>query len=439
MTAFRAHKIFNVPRTTIIDKVSGRSPIPRQIGITTILSRQEDNLLVKWILYLADSGFPVCKEQLLDSVEMLIKQLKRPNTFKEGRPWRHWYEGFMKRHPEISARMAQNLTNARASVTETKIKRWFSEISQYLTNENIKDILDDPSRVYNCDETAMYLNPKGEKVIVRKGEKAVYTFINNDEKECLTTLITCNANGQLAPPMIMYSYKRVPRAIIEKVNSTWGIGRSESGWMTGESFYEYITNVFYPWLVKNNAVFPIILFLDGHKSHLIMDLSNFCSNHQITLISLYPNSTHILQPLDVAVFKPLKTEYKKVIRQWRLKNNGEKVARENFAPILEQTLNSLTSLNEIIRNGFRTCGLFPFNPNAINYKEFFKDTGPPNIPNDDNVSEVKEFLRFIEAELPDKINSFKSSGDIWMGPLEDKSFYFLAFNTKSMSHYCRNC
>lgn len=86
MTAFRAHKIFNVPRTTIIDKVSGRSPIPRQIGITTILSRQEDNLLVKWILYLADSGFPVCKEQQLDSVEMLIKQLKRPNTFKVGRP-----------------------------------------------------------------------------------------------------------------------------------------------------------------------------------------------------------------------------------------------------------------------------------------------------------------------------------------------------------------
>nr|XP_023026362.1 chromatin assembly factor 1 subunit A-like [Leptinotarsa decemlineata] len=56
------------------------------------------------------------------------------------------------------------------------------------------NILDDPSRVYNCNETAFFVSPKENKVIVKKGEKVVYNFINNDEKECLTTLTTPTAS-----------------------------------------------------------------------------------------------------------------------------------------------------------------------------------------------------------------------------------------------------
>ncbi|KAK5638761.1 hypothetical protein RI129_013056 [Pyrocoelia pectoralis] len=47
------------------------------------------------------------------------------------------------------------------------------------------DIVSDPSRIFNCDETAVFLSPKEDKVLVKKGDKAVYNFINNDEKECL--------------------------------------------------------------------------------------------------------------------------------------------------------------------------------------------------------------------------------------------------------------
>lgn len=254
-----AHKVFNVPRTTILDKVNGRSPVERKIGIATVLSTEED-LLVKWILHLASCGYPVTKDQLLDSVELLMKQLNRPNKFTNNRPGRHWYENFLNRHQEISARISQNLTNAHAAVTEVKIRNWFSEIHQYLESINAIELTNDPSRVFNCDETALYLNPKDDKVLVRKGEKVVYTFISNDEKECLTTLVTCNAAGQLAPPMIMYNYKRIPKAVVKNIPGTWGIGRSDLGWMTGESFFEYITNVFYRRIVYFclNRYFPCV-------------------------------------------------------------------------------------------------------------------------------------------------------------------------------------
>lgn len=121
---------------------------------------------------------------------------------------------------------------------------WFEEVRNYHEGKNLLSIFQDPSRIFNCDETAFFLCPKGKKVYVKKGQKQVYTITGNDEKECLTVLFTANAAGELAPPMIVFSYERVPSNVVQQIPNTWGIGKSENGWMTGETFYEFITNVF---------------------------------------------------------------------------------------------------------------------------------------------------------------------------------------------------
>lgn len=162
-----------------------------------------------------------------------------------------------------------------------------------------------PSRLSNptelpLHETAFFLSPKEDKVIVKKGQKTVYNFINNNEKECITSLIMTNACEMMPPPLVMFSYQRIPKAIVQEIPKSWGVGRSENGWMTGESLYEYIANVFFPWIQENLIELPIILYVDGHVSHLTMALSDFCVQHKIELIALYPNATHILQPLNVA-------------------------------------------------------------------------------------------------------------------------------------------
>ena len=56
-------------------------------------------------------------------------------------------------------------------------------------------------RVFNLDETALFLCPKGSKVIVKRGQKIVHSFTNNDDKECLTALLGGNAAGMETPPM----------------------------------------------------------------------------------------------------------------------------------------------------------------------------------------------------------------------------------------------
>lgn len=157
MSISMAAKKFNVPRMTLSDKSKGKTPIIRKLGPSSVLSESEEALLAKWILHLGDIGFPVSKDQLFDSVQMIIKRLEKPNPFAEGRPGRHWYEAFMKRHPELSARVSQNLTKTRAGVSESNIKNWFSEIKIYFEGNGLMDIIQNsPRRIFNCDETAFF-------------------------------------------------------------------------------------------------------------------------------------------------------------------------------------------------------------------------------------------------------------------------------------------
>lgn len=422
MSVKAAAKIFNIPKTTLYYKVIGKYPEQRKMGPSPNLTPAEEKIIINWMFECAKMGFPVTKEQLLESVELYIKKLKRKTSFTNGKPGDKWFKLFQHRNPEVAPRLSQNLTHSRAAVTEESIRTWFKEIKNELKENNQEAVLEDAMRIFNADETAIFLSPKGQRVLVRRGEKTVYSFTNNDDKECVTLLLTANSLGTIAPPMVIFKYDRVPSTVVNEMPQNWSLGRSDSGWMTGQTFYEYIANIFHPWLIQNQIELPVLLFVDGHSSHLTYSLSEFCSQNGIIIAALLPNSTHILQPLDVAVFRPLKEKWKKVVHAWKVKHSGKKIKRENFAPLMESVLQQIDK--EVFINGFRTCGLFPFNENAINYKNYFKLNNVDVTSSNQIISQemIKIHLKFLEKEITaEKVKEFQN-GNI---SIEDKSLYNL--------------
>lgn len=125
MSINQAAKLYNIPKTTVLDTLKEKYKNPRNIGGPTVLTSSEEMLLVKWILELGEVGFPVTKTQLLESVSKLIKNLGRTNPFKDDQPGKKWYNGFLARHLEVSKRVPQSLTTCRAIVSEENIRsRW---------------------------------------------------------------------------------------------------------------------------------------------------------------------------------------------------------------------------------------------------------------------------------------------------------------------------
>ncbi|KAI4470841.1 tc5 transposase dna-binding domain [Holotrichia oblita] len=172
-----ASKEYKIPRITLLYKVKGKYDVECRMGPETTLTWDEEKLLVKWLLTIASLGFPATKLQLLDSVQLLVEKLNRANKLKNNRPGNKWYKSFLKRHPELSERVTQNLTKGRSEVTEQKLRGWFDEIQQYFTSKNF-DVFEDPRRVYNCDETAFFLAPKE---IIKSGFKTCGLFPLNPD------------------------------------------------------------------------------------------------------------------------------------------------------------------------------------------------------------------------------------------------------------------
>lgn len=73
--------------------------------------------------------------------------------------------------------------------------------------------------------------------------------------------------------------------------------------------------------------------LNGHISHLSLPLTPFCRNGTILL-----NSTHALQPMDVAVFQALKNSCRNKVHDWRTVNIAQKLRKEDFDLILEECI-----------------------------------------------------------------------------------------------------
>ena len=95
-------------------------------------------------------------------------------------------------------------------------------------------------------------------------------------------------------------------------------GISESGWMDGANFLSWFMKLFLPAVPYLTETAPVLLFLDGHHSHISLELIRRARGNNILLLCLPPNTTHLLQPLDVGVFAPMKSAWRAILKRYKL-------------------------------------------------------------------------------------------------------------------------
>lgn len=226
---FSVSKRFEVPRSTLENKVKGKTPLGRKMGPSPVFSEKSEEMLVNWVKAMAVRGFPVWKEDLLKTVGQITKELNIPNTFSNGIPGRKWLYLFLKRHPSISERTVEKLSRVRANVSEDCVRKWFAEVEAILEEEGSKSVLMHPSRIFNVDESGFMLCPKSEKVLAIRGQKNVYEIVNGSEKECITVSVVVGSDGTIAPTLIVFPGKRLPQGCKVNVPEDWSLAKSEKG------------------------------------------------------------------------------------------------------------------------------------------------------------------------------------------------------------------
>lgn len=102
------------------------------------------------------------------------------------------------------------------------------------------------------------------------------------------------------------------------------------------------------------------------SSHFSQSVLKTCDELNISFICLPPKTTHLLQPLDVAFYGPLKKYWRDVLTKWK-KTEGLKhktLVKSLFPKLLRELKNKLAENGTECTNliaGFDKCGLYPIN------------------------------------------------------------------------------
>ena len=271
MSRKKASEKFGVPRSTLGDKIIGKYREGKKPGRDPFLSVEEEDshvrlvstiirirrkltwirqtnrdcmisIFFRWIRTCGRRGLPPHRNDVLNSVQnMLRANPERHNPFTEDRPGKEWFKSFLGRHKDISVRIPERVSKARVGVTEEAIREWFKELHTNLAAINALDVLENPDRIFNTDETCIQLAPeKTGKVICEKKWKNVYELSPGPDKSTLTFLGTFSASGKIPTPLILYPYQRLPSDIFNLIPDSFYSATSETGWMKTETFYEFL-------------------------------------------------------------------------------------------------------------------------------------------------------------------------------------------------------
>ncbi|XP_033753176.1 uncharacterized protein LOC117336676 [Pecten maximus] len=341
MSKKSASKIFGVPRSTLLDKLSGRVPEePVSPGTRPTLTKQEEKTLVTYIQHMADVGYPLTRKEILLEVKKVLDTDGRKTPFNNNMPGKDWFARFRLRNPELSTRTPQSLGHERALITKEMVDGWFFHLNKYLEAEvpNYKSLLNNPRRIFNADESGFPLCVKSGKVMAAKGSKHVYHVVSNSKTQ-ITVMACFNSLGDYLPPLIVFPGQRLRNVGIADFPDAI-FGQTDSGWMDSDLFVAFLEH-FVKFVKEKGIEFPVILFVDGHSTHMTLTASEFCAANDVILYCLLPNATHILQACDIGLFSPMKSAWTAGVKTWQMNHIGEVLIKKDFPKIFKPVWDKL--------------------------------------------------------------------------------------------------
>jgi hypothetical protein len=288
-----------------------------------------------------------------------------------------WVQRFLHRHPELETTISNTIESTRIKETSKEaLNLWFDDLTKIIRENQVTT-----ENMYNMDETGFSIgNIQGAYVVVNKELQKQYQ-VHPGRQEWVTVLECVCADGQKILPLIILKGKNLSSSWIPKtalVKNNWFFACSALGWTNNELGLKWLKDCFEPATRVKAAGRPRLLICDGHESHVISAFSAFCIKHNILLFLLHPHSSHILQPLDVGVFGPLKKLVSS--RLARLIHFGitrlEKVEWvEHYIEARELAL----SIDNIL-GGWRGAGLHPLNRNRVIHSLPEISSQPSSLP-----------------------------------------------------------
>ena len=184
-----------------------------------------------------------------------------------------------------------------------------------------------------------------------------------DNWESLTAMECINGDGGDIPPLLfLTAIQQLAPWYNNDLDSEIATTVSETGFTNDWISLMWVKHFEKFSAIKQQGAWRLLL-MDGHGSHHTYEFLKYYEEHKIKVLDMPSHTTHLLQPLDVGVFQPLK--------HWHLEAVNKAVQQGDETYTKVEFLNAFNTFRpkafkaSTIRSAWKRTGLILYNPGLV--------------------------------------------------------------------------
>lgn len=215
-------------------------------------------------------------------------------------------------------------------------------------------------QIGNADQTPIYFDMPLTRTVEAVGAKQVKVRTTGNEKQRVTVMLACTADGRRLPPYIIFSRKTLPKTEVFPRGAI--IRCNDKGWMTAELFDEWIRLV---WLRRPGALLSprSMLVVDSFRGHTCDTSKALLANNKCDMVVIPGGMTSQLQPLDVCINKPFKDRVRCLYNEWMQEGDHAltptgRLKRASLSQLVGWILDAWHGIPDtMVVRSFQKCGI----------------------------------------------------------------------------------
>ncbi|KAF7574149.1 hypothetical protein PtrM4_057720 [Pyrenophora tritici-repentis] len=329
-----------------------------------------------------------------------------------GQVGQKWPANFVKRTDSLRTCFNRAYDRQRALCENPAlIRSWFELIEKTKAELGICD-----EDIYNFDEAGFIMGKITTQLVITGAERRGRPkTLQPGNREWVTLIAAISAAGWSVPPFLIFAGQYHLSAWYEEaeIPRDWAIAVSDNGWTNNELGVEWLKH-FNAHTQARTIGARRLLIIDGHKSHQSLAFQELCKENNIYTLCMPPHSSHLLQPLNIGCFSPLKRAYSREVESL-MRNHINHITKLEFLPAFKIAFDqAFTPAN--ICSAFRGAGLVPLQPEAVLSKldiQLRTPTPPAAaLPEAPWVAQTPSNARELEAQsslIRERVRQHKSS------------------------------